>query len=135
MKLTDLPPAFLRAWRDKLLTRYAPGTVRRSLAALGAPLAVAVRDYDWLATNPMKKVLKPPETPGRVRFLSEDELGKLLVACQRSRNPHLHTIVLLALSTGARKTQLRYVRWRDLDVTLGSVRLGVSKRTPTRRLP
>lgn len=135
MPLRDLTPAFLRAWRDKLLTRYAPGTVRRYLAALGAPLAVAVRDYDWLPTNPMKKVLKPPETPGRVRYLSPEELEKLLAACRQSRNPHLATIVLLALSTGARKTQLRMLRWRDLDFTRRTVRLSLSKRTAARRLP
>ncbi len=135
MPLTEVTPTFLRAWRDKLLTRYAPGTVRRYLAALAAPLAVAVRDYDWLATNPMKKVVKPPETPGRVRFLSPDELEKLLAACHQSRNPHLSTLVLLALSTGARKTQLLFLRWRDLDLERGSVRLSVSKRTPARRLP
>jgi integrase len=135
MLLTDLTPAFLRQWRDTLAQRHSPGTVRRYLHLLSGPLSVAVRDYEWLATHPLRKVRKPPEPASRVRFLSDEERGNLLAACQISRNPHLYTIVLLALSIGARKDQLRFLRWRDLDLAQGLIRIGTSKRTRPRSLP
>lgn len=40
---------------------------------------------------------------GRVRFLPEDKRQRLLDACKASRNPCLYAVVVLALSTGARK--------------------------------
>lgn len=136
MRLTDLTPAFLRTWRDDLTGRgYAPGTVRRYLDCLSGPLSIAVRDYEWLPSNPLRKVQKPPETPARVRFLSDDERKALLVNCAISRNPHLYTFVLLALSTGARKNQLLQLRWRDVDVTRGLLRLQPFKQAPRRSLP
>ncbi len=135
MLLTDLTPAFLRQWRDTLASRHSPGTVRRYLHLLSGPLSVAVRDYEWLASHPLRKVRKPPEPSSRVRFLSDEERVNLLNACQISRNPHLYTIVLLALSIGARKEQIRGLRWRDLELERGSVRVGTSKRTRPRSVP
>ena len=136
MLLTDLTPAFLRTWRDDLTGRgYAPGTVRRYLDCLSGPLSIAVRDYEWLPSNPLRKVQKPPETPARVRFLSDDERKALLLNCAISRNPHLYTFVLLALSTGARKNQLLQLRWRDVDVARGMLRLQPFKQAPRRSLP
>jgi integrase len=135
MLLTDLTPAFLRQWRDTLAQRHAPGTVRRYLHLLSGPLSVAVRDYEWLPSHPLRKVRKPPEPASRVRFLSDEERGNLLAACKISRNPHLHAMVLLALSIGARKNQLRFLRWRDLDLERGVVRVGTSKRTRPRSVP
>lgn len=135
MLLTDLTPTFLRQWRDLLAKRYAPGTVRRYLDGLSAPLTAAVKYYEWLPENPLRKVTKPPEPPSRTRFLSPDEVPRLLTACQRSGNPHLYGLVLLAVSTGARKTQLRLLRWRDCDLERGVIRVGVSKRAPRRSIP
>jgi integrase len=135
MLLADLTPAFLRSWRDLLAKRYAPGTVCRYLDSLSAPLTVAVKYYGWLTEHPLRKVERPAEPPGRTRFLSEEELPRLLLACRRSRNPHLYGLVLLAVSTGARKTQLRLLRWRDCDLERGLIRVGVSKRAPRRSIP
>lgn len=135
MLLTDLTPAFLRQWRDILSKRYAPGTVRRYMTALSTPLAIAVKDYEWLDKNPLDQVKKPSEPPGRVRFLSDEEREKLLAACAISRNPHLYTLVLLALSTGARKEELRQLRWRDLDLERGVMRISRSKNKTKRSIP
>jgi hypothetical protein len=110
--LTDLTPGFLRLWRDELSTHYAPATVNRYLASLAAPLAAVVRDYDWLPANPVHKVRKVPEPSGRVRFLSDDERHQLLTACQGSHNPHLYTLVLLAITTGAQGMRRKEIMTR-----------------------
>jgi integrase len=125
--LRDFTPAFLRQWRDELSQRY--------WSTLAAPFTVAMQDLEWIPSNPFRKVRKQPETPGRVRFLSDEERTALLQACQVSRNPHLHALVLLALSTGARKNQLMQLRWRDLDFVQAVIRVGVSKKAPRRNIP
>ena len=53
--------------------------------------------------SPMRKVIKPKEPRGRVRFLSDEERISLLDACKASANPYLYIVVVLALSTGMRQ--------------------------------
>src|SRR5262245_44743021 len=72
LSLADLTPPLLRRWRDMLMQEYAVCTVRRYLYALSAPLTVAVRDYEWLKSNPLTKVKFPPMPEGRMRFLSDE---------------------------------------------------------------
>ena len=61
----------------------------------------------------MRRVSKPQEPRGRVRFLSDGERGHLLDVCKATRSPYLYHIVLLALSTGARKGEILGLRWID----------------------
>ena len=46
-------------------------------------------------------------------FLSSDKIQRLLTACEKSRNPHLYLLVLLAISTGARYGEVLNLRWVD----------------------
>jgi integrase len=133
--LTDLTPAFLRQWRDALSARFGPSTVNRYLASLGSALTVAVRDYEWLPAHPLHKVRKAPEPPGRVRFLSDDERTRLMKACRQSHNPHLYTLALLAITTGARRDEMLQLHWGDVDLEQGLLRLMQTKNKERRAVP
>jgi integrase len=85
--------------------------------------------------NPLRKVRKPKEPRGRVRFLSDDERQRLLHSCNASRNRFLYTLVVLALSTGARKMELLSLTWRDIDLQRGSITIHESKNDERRTLP
>jgi integrase len=50
------------------------------------------------------------------RFLTQDEIERLLKASRASRHPFLHLFVQLLLLTGARKGEARHMRWRDVDL-------------------
>jgi integrase len=134
LPLAMLTPAVLKAWQQELRQRLSASTVR-TYAVLGAILETAVRDYEWLAANPLRTVRKPREPRGRVRFLSEDERAWLLEACQRSQNPALYLLVVLAISTGGRKDELRFLRWQDVDLERGYLRLGITKNREGRAVP
>jgi integrase len=130
-----LTPERLRAWRTRLAQRLAPASVRRWMDTLSGVLTVAVRDYAWLESNPLRRVQKPPGPPGRVRFLSDSEQVRLLKACQQSRTPALYPVVLLALTTGARKTEISTLRWRAVDLDRGMIRLEQTKNGERRGVP
>ena len=95
--LAEVTPALIAEYRDRLAqgneTPRANSTVNRYLAALSHTLSVAVKEWGWLDDSPMRKVRKPKEPRGRVRFLSDDERTQLLTACQQSRNPYLYKTV------------------------------------------
>lgn len=134
--LRDLTPGVLRHWRDTLRHRgLKPGSVRRYLDTLSGPLTSAVRDYELLAENPLRKVRYPAHSPGRVRYLTPAERQRLLSACQASRCKALFPLVVLALATGARKMELLTLRWSDVDLGQGTIRLLHTKNKTARSVP
>ena len=54
--------------------------------------------------NPARRVKKFREPQGRDRYLSDLERERLLKACEKSKNKDLKLVVLMALSTGAKKS-------------------------------
>ncbi|TDI76988.1 MAG: site-specific integrase, partial [Betaproteobacteria bacterium] len=83
--LADVSPSLLAECRDKLgreITKRSkprsPASVVRYLAALSHTFTIAVKEWGWMEDNPMRKVTKPKESRGRVRFLSDDERVRLL---------------------------------------------------------
>ena len=84
--LADVTPALIVQHRDKLSGGI---TVRgrhnhlhraRSMAALSHVFSVAVKEWGWIDDSPMRRVTKPRESRGRVRFLSDEERPRLLKA-------------------------------------------------------
>jgi site-specific recombinase XerD len=59
--------------RNILAQGRANGTVNRYLAVLSHAFTMAVREWQWCADNPVRRITKPKEPRGRVRFLSADE--------------------------------------------------------------
>ncbi len=138
--LADIIPALLAEYRDKLASeplplktptsepRYrGPATVVRYMAALSHAFTVAVKEWQWLDDSPMRKVTKPKEARGRVRFLSDDERARLLTACKESSSPYLYPVVVLALSTGMRQGEVMGLTWDDIDLNRGRAILHETK--------
>ena len=124
--LAHVGPDLIAEKRDALLTENvgtaeapeyrAPATAKRYLAALSKAYSEAVKEWRWTAENPVSKVSKPSEGPGRVRYLSQAERGRLLEACRASPMRELELIVMLALSTGMRRGEILELRWPDVDL-------------------
>ena len=111
------------------------GTVNRYLAALSHVLTVAVKELKWLPESPMRDVSKFKEAKGRVRYLSNEERERLLQSIALSDNPYLHTIVVLALSTGMRKNEIMTLTWSDVDLDRGLIMLEETKNNERRSVP
>lgn len=113
----------------------SPATVVKYLANLSVVYTTAINEWGWLQANPVLKVAKPSLPSGRVRFLSDDERKALLEQCEQSTHPYLYTVVVLALSTGARKSEILKLRWRDVDLKNRIIRLEETKNKERRALP
>jgi integrase len=92
---------------------FAPGTVARVHGVLHRALAQAVR-WDWIWLNQASGATPPrvptpevrPPTPGQVA---------VLLGWARREDPPLFCYLRLAVSTGARRSQLLALRWGDVD--------------------
>lgn len=153
--LVDITPQRINKAREKLLsedTRHserATGdpehdagramgkrtgpTVNRYLATLSACMAYAVKPLGWLEKNPCERVSKSKESAGRVRFLSDDELKRLLDTCRPQAD--LYLAVVLSLSTGGRQSEIMMLRWTQIDFKRQVITLFETKNGDRRSLP
>lgn len=132
-RLVELTPKRIIDAREKLKSDKPKGkqksgpTLNRYLATLSKALSVAEREYGWIESNPAKKVTKYAESRGREVFLSKEEALRLLEVCKESRNPYLPIIVLIAVSTGMRLSEIMNLRWQDVDLDEGMLIIRESK--------
>ena len=140
--LAEISPSIIAEKRDKLSsgittrhTKRSPSTVVRYMAALSHALTIAVKEWGWLDDSPMRKVTKPKEPRGRVRFLSDEERARLLGECKQTDSQYLYTAVVLALSTGGRKLEILGLNWKDIDFGRGIITLHETKNGERRVLP
>jgi len=109
--------------------QLSPATLNRYNAAIGAVFSWAIKKRltprDWL--NPTSRVERRPEDNERVRFLSDAERARLLAACRASKWPRLYLMVLMGITTGARRGELEALRWRDVDFERGEARVAQTK--------
>jgi integrase len=127
----------LAKWKrdpNKRGEKRGPSVLNRYLSSLSVVFTSAWRDWGWAARNPARDVRRFKEPRGRVRFLSEDERRRLLEACASSYCPYIHLIVVLALSTGMRKGEIRHLRWSDVDLEQGTILLLKTKNNERRRV-
>lgn len=104
--------------RYKELNLPTPATVARWRAIFSAILTFAIKrrlvPKGW--RNPAREIELQPVRNARVRFLTRDDSKRLLRVARLSSWPKLHLLILLALSTGARRGELIGLRYRDLNL-------------------
>ena len=133
--LTEMTAPRLSEMKQKLGKDKANATVNRYLAALSHVFTMAVNEWEWMDDNPMRKVKRPKEPRGRVRFLSEQEKDILLETCQESQVKELYPIVLLAISTGMRQGEILNLNWQDIDFEKSRCILHDTKNGERRAVP
>lgn len=120
--LANINSQLITECRNKLFKEEIRGektrenaTVARYLATLSVCFSYAIKDLGWLAENPVSNVRKPAPPRGRVRFLSDSEHQALLKACKASKNKYLYPVIVIALSTGARWSEILTLKWTNID--------------------
>jgi integrase len=133
--LADMRPALLIDTRKGLLDgERTPSTVNRYCASLSSVFTWGVKELQWMGDNPFFKVSNFDEPEGVIRFLSDEERTALLKACQ-SHSQDLFAIVVLALSTGARRNEILTLTWKDIDLKTGLLTFPKTKNGSIRRVP
>jgi integrase len=115
----------------------ANATINRYHAALMALFTWAIKrrhaPRGW--ENPARTIERRPGGNGIVRFLSDAERTRLLEACRNSSWPRLYCLVLLAITTGARRSELLALTWGHIDFERAIAHVHESKNDHPRALP
>ncbi|WP_395643439.1 tyrosine-type recombinase/integrase [Rudaea sp.] len=139
--LADIDAGRIVATRRRLLERsgkggrkLAPASANKYMAALRHVFNIGRRAFAMRVENPCRDIPKLTEPRGRVRFLSDDERTALLREC-KAHSAALHTLVVCALATGARKGELLNLRWPDVDMQRGLMTFHQTKNGERRTVP
>jgi len=92
---------------------------------MGTLRAIMRRNRLWANLQPDVKLLRRRDDVGRA--ISDSEEKALLDACLTSRSRSLCPAVTLALSTGMRYSELRLLKWKQVDFGKRDLTVGDSK--------
>jgi integrase len=115
-------------WRREQKPTLSDATLRDELRALRTALIRAERDgiihkAPWIEA--------PAKAEPRSRVLDEDEIGRLMLACLKTK--HLWNFVVLALHTGARTKAILELTWDRVDFERGIIDYRVPGRAKTKK--
>jgi integrase len=115
--------------RGRAIVEGGKGTATRTVGLLGGIMSFAV-SRQLRADNPVRGVKRYPDKKGET-FLSVDELRRIGEALAKveadGANPSAIAIIRLLAFTGARKSEIAGLRWSEVDLERGYLRLGDSK--------
>lgn len=141
VKLADLSASHIAKWRDRSLERVSEASVRREWNLLSAAVNIAIKEWEWLDTNPFHKVKRPADNPARTRTFSDKEITLLChtLGYEADQKPKTATArvgiaLLFALETGMRMGEIAALQWSDVEKTVATIRTGKT-RAAARRVP
>lgn len=119
-KLSKLKPGDLQGfYHDKLSSGLSPTTVRYLHAIMHRALYQAVR-WEYIDRNPAASVDPPKPAKDEIRPLDREQANALLEA---ARGDKYEALYIVALTTGVRIGELLALRWADVDLEAGTVRV------------
>jgi len=89
----------------------------------------------WGYVKTVVDIELPRKPEGRQRYLTEEEITRLVAACERSRNPHLAAMVVFALNSGQRKEEIVKVSWAHINFSTAIISLYKTKSGRPRGIP
>ena len=133
-RLADLPAALPDAVERLAKDKGAGSTANRYVAFLGRVIKKA-KSWKWTHTNPVAEVEPFPEGRQRERVVKPDEMVSLLAACDKlaAESPEgsparqLRTFLLCLYETACRKSEVRFLRWEDVDLAAWKRRKDLGK--------
>lgn len=137
IRASDIKDALLSIEKDKAKDgkQLAPATIVRYLASISHLFSMAWKEWEWISENPIKKISKPSVSNARQRYLSHDELSRLLKETKKSKCPILLTTTVLALSTGMRDGEIMGLKIGDIKKDQQLIILRKSKNGEPRFIP
>jgi integrase len=114
-RLATLSSSQVAKFRDQRLKFVGPQSVIHEINLLNRVLKAASIDWGIHLPNglPTAQVRKPMKPRGRDRRVTDAEIESILMATESAE---LRTVVVLALETGLRRSELALLAWDEIDL-------------------
>jgi len=128
--ITEIKPWDLEQYKNMRINEVSPCSVNRELACIKHMFNKAV-EWNYLRDNPIRCIKLLKEPPGRLRYLTEEEEARLL----ESSSEDTRKIVMFALNTGMRRSEIFNLKWSDIDFANRRILVTKSKNNEQRIIP
>jgi len=112
LRLDQIGPGEINRWMGGRLKKAAPATVKRELSTLSSVLGSAVR-AGLLSKNPCREADTITGVVGRQRFLSGEELVRLLAAAA-TIDEGVPDLILWFVHSGMRRAEVLGLKWAEI---------------------
>lgn len=124
------------AYRAERLTAITPASLRRQLNPIQNMLEIVQKDWGLpILENPLKRFRLAGQSPRRERRLRAGELERICSVAAKSRNHLILPIILFALETALRRSEILAARWSDLQLENRLLVIPKAKNGHTRAIP
>ncbi len=117
--LNEITPLDIERFKGERIKDVSPATVNRGLARLKAMFNMATRWKDFDGSNPLKEVKFFKEDNHKLRYLEDHEIEKLIEVSKGNTR----AIVIVAVYTGMRRSEILNLTWRDIDFNRNHIEL------------
>lgn len=122
-------------YRDMRLLTVKPATARLDLALFSHIFTIAIKEWGYPITNPILNITMPKVDNARNRRLEALEEKYLLDACKLSPRAEIVPIVILAIETAMRKSEILRMEWKHVHINKSYVHLPKTKNGSERDVP
>ena len=136
--LTDITTAMVAAYRDKRITEgIGASKIRSEMALISCLFKFAIQERGYNIKNPVGsgKIWRPAAPRGKIDFLTEEEIKRLLDECRKTKNKKLAAYVSVLINTGMRPGEAALLKVRDVDQERKSISLEETKNNESRLIP
>jgi integrase len=104
----------------------APATLNRYKSSIGSLYSFLLHEFD-VDYNPVKGIKQYTENNARTRFLSDVELPRLFKVVKKSKWDQLYLLVLMAITTAAKCTEMTSLTWECVNLKTKTAHLPKTK--------
>jgi integrase len=123
MPLAGIRPRHVAEFVATASKEYSAATVNRDLSVLHS-IYVSAKREELVESNPAANAERPKSPRRRWRILEREEVGRVAAAFTDAQ---ARVIFLVLVLCGLRRSELQELRWRDVDLLEGILRVTDSK--------
>ena len=135
LTLDKLSSSAIAAFRDRRLPDGAR-TAHYDLTLIRHCLKIAIHEWGlMLSSNPVDFIKMPPASRPRQRRLNKGEYERLEQASHLTLNPHIWPIIVFAIETGMRRSEILGLTWDNINLERQLAYLPLTKNGTSREVP
>ena len=135
--ISSIKKADIAAIQHKVgIKQEKKGAANQVIRALSKAFNCAI-EWGYLpdnAANPCRGIKLFP-TQSRERFVTKEEMPRLAAAIDQEPNIYARSLIWLYLLTGCRKSELKSLKWAEVNLTTGELSLAKTKSGKSHHLP
>ena len=130
--LTDITPVIISEYKiQRRVEGASPRTINYELTLMSHAFNIAIKEWEWVQDNPVKRVKKERVHNTIERWLSLDEEKRLINASPK----WLQDIIIFAIHTGLRQSEILDLKWFQVDLNRCTVTIHEQKNRCIDTLP